>query len=161
MLTISRILRVTLSNVKSTFTRHTHFSPSNSMANTSVNGAAASNILHSLDNSNQPPDWKEHAPSPPKDTLTVAAQAGLPRLPVPDLSATLNKLRESLKPLARSEEEYMEAKRKIDEFERGLGGLLQERLLQRSRVKEHWLEEWWDNGSYLGYRDSVSLSEIL
>ena len=156
---IPRIWRLTLSNIKSTFIRYTiHTSSTYSMANAS--GTPIPISLHLLDNSNQPVDWKAHAPSPPGDSLTIAAQAGLPRLPVPDLSATLKKLRESLRPLAKSEEEYREAERKINEFERGLGGVLQERLVQRSKEKEHWLEEWWDNGGYLSYRDSVSLESI-
>lgn len=145
MLTIPRIWRVTLNSLRSTFIRPATYTAMISTASTSG----------SVSNAIPPPNWKRSAPSPPSSSLTVAAQSGLQRLPVPDLSATLAKLKESLRPLADSEEELREAERKIDEFANGLGPAFQERLVQRQKEGEHWLEEWWDNGAYMGYRDSV------
>lgn len=47
--------------------------------------------------------------------------------------------------------------KKIDEFgkEGGVGRALQDKLEERQHNTVHWLEEWWDDYSYLAYRDSV------
>ncbi|KAJ7066391.1 acyltransferase ChoActase/COT/CPT [Mycena amicta] len=103
----------------------------------------------------QPADWKKAAPEPPTGTETFAAQPALPSLPVPDLKTTLTRLRESLKPLAWSDVELAGVEAKIAEFENGQGPELHARLLERAKQHRHWLEEWWDNGAYVGYRDSV------
>ncbi|KAF7309984.1 Carnitine acetyl transferase [Mycena indigotica] len=103
----------------------------------------------------QPADWKKAAPEPPANTETFAAQAALPSLPVPDLKETLTRLRQSLKPLAWSKAELDDVEAKITEFENGKAPELHVRLLERSKHHRHWLEEWWDNGAYLSYRDSV------
>ncbi|KAJ7735649.1 acyltransferase ChoActase/COT/CPT [Mycena maculata] len=103
----------------------------------------------------QPLNWKTVAPEPPQQTATFAAQASLPLLPVPELETTLTRLTESLKPLAWSDAELAATEAKIAQFAVGKGPELQERLLERSKQHKHWLEEWWDNTGYLGYRDSV------
>jgi len=101
-----------------------------------------------------PADWKAKAPgSLPGPTF--AAQARLPKLPVPELEQSLRKLKESLKPIAHSAGEYDTAVAKIDGFAKGLAPKLHERLLERRDATDHWLEEWWDNDAYLAYRDSV------
>ncbi|KAJ7464634.1 carnitine acetyl transferase [Mycena latifolia] len=103
----------------------------------------------------QPADWKLAAPEPPPGTQTFGAQSTLPLLPVPELETTLTRLKDSLKPLAWSDAEVTAVEAKIAEFGSGLGPELQQRLLERSKQRKHWLEEWWDNTAYLGYRDSV------
>ncbi|ESK97823.1 carnitine acetyl transferase [Moniliophthora roreri MCA 2997] len=103
----------------------------------------------------RPENWKAAAPAAIPDSQTYAAQASLPRLPVPELPETLSKLKESLKPIAWSEEEYNAVANKVDEFAKGKGPELQTRLKEWANGREHWLEEWWDDGGYLGYRDSV------
>ncbi|KAJ7622901.1 acyltransferase ChoActase/COT/CPT [Mycena polygramma] len=103
----------------------------------------------------QPPDWKAVAPEPLAGTKTFAAQASLPLLPIPELKTTLTRLTDSLKPLAWSEAEMAAAEAKIAEFGARTGPELHQRLLERSKHRKHWLEEWWDNTGYLGYRDSV------
>ena len=100
-------------------------------------------------------DWKSTAPEPLLASVTFAAQPNLPRFPVPDLKQTLDSLRVSLKPIAWSDSEYSSVLRKIDAFAYNQGPQLQQRLLNRASQKPHWLEEWWDNFEYLGYRDSV------
>ena len=105
----------------------------------------------------RPLDWKSTAPEPLPGTVTFAAQPNLPQLPVPDLKQTLDRLKESLKPIAWSDSEYSSVLRKIDTFANGHGPQLQQRLLDRASERPHWLEEWWDNAGYLGYRDSVHL----
>lgn len=103
----------------------------------------------------RPANWKSAAPEPLPGTVTFAAQPNLPLLPVPSLEKTLDRLRESLKPIAWSESEYSSVLRKIDTFANNHGPQLQQRLLKRANERAHWLEEWWDNAGYLGYRDSV------
>ncbi|KIJ65645.1 hypothetical protein HYDPIDRAFT_130991 [Hydnomerulius pinastri MD-312] len=104
--------------------------------------------------STRPPNWKSLAPPLPN---FAHQQTSLPPLPVPALPATLERLKASLRPLARSQEEYTATCQKIDEFgkEGGVGKALQEKLEERKREREHWLEEWWDDLGYLSYRDSV------
>ncbi|KAJ6534671.1 carnitine acetyl transferase [Mycena vulgaris] len=103
----------------------------------------------------QPADWKLAAPEPLPGTTTFSAQASLPLLPVPELKTTLTHLKETLRPLAWSKEEVAAVEAKIAQFAAGKGPELQERLLERAKHHKHWLEEWWDNTGYLGYRDSV------
>ncbi|KAJ7804567.1 carnitine acetyl transferase [Mycena olivaceomarginata] len=103
----------------------------------------------------QPVDWKATAPAPLPGTTTFAAQDSLPLLPVPELHTTLTRLKQSLIPLAWSEEEITAVDAKIAEFGKGKGPELHQRLVDRAKHRKHWLEEWWDNAGYLGYRDSV------
>lgn len=102
--------------------------------------------------------WKTKAPTSLPNTLTFAAQSSLPKLPVPPLADSLTRLKESLRPLAWTQEELLAAGRKIDEFgsSTGMGRILQQRLEGRAKETDHWLEEWWDDAGYLAYRDSVS-----
>ncbi|KAJ7587978.1 carnitine acetyl transferase [Mycena floridula] len=103
----------------------------------------------------RPLHWKASAPEALPKSVTFAAQKSLPTLPVPELEITLERLKESLKPIAWSEQEYKAVEKKIDEFAIGKGPELQKRLLKHAEGKKHWLEGWWDDGAYLGYRDSV------
>ncbi|KZT67345.1 acyltransferase ChoActase/COT/CPT [Daedalea quercina L-15889] len=105
----------------------------------------------------RPDNWKALAPAPLPGT-TFAAQAKLPRLPVPPLKDTLDILKESLRPIAWDETEFATSVRKVDEFARGPAEELQRRLTERQAKTEHWLEEWWDDGAYLTYRDSVCIN---
>jgi carnitine O-acetyltransferase len=105
--------------------------------------------------SGRPRDWKAAAPEAPVGTTTFAAQKRLPRLPVPELHKTLSRLKETLKPLAWSDQEYNAVEQKIHQFASGEGPVLQNRLLEHYQGAPHWLEQWWDDGAYLGYRDSV------
>jgi len=104
----------------------------------------------------RPQFWKATAPALPGTTF--AAQPDLPKLPIPDLPATLTRLKEALKPLATSNAEYAVAVTKIDQFGQGTGKVLHNRLLERDAERKHWLEGWWDDIAYLGYRDSVCTS---
>jgi len=121
----------------------------------------SSRMSSSFVNRPRPVDWKTAAPAPLPQTTTFAGQARLAKLPVPNLQASLSKLKDSLKPIAWSAEEYSAAVAKIDKFEAGLGPELQNRLLNRASSTPHWLETWWDDNGYLGYRDSVRLVNSL
>jgi carnitine O-acetyltransferase len=103
----------------------------------------------------RPVDWKAAAPEALPGTVTFGAQQNLPKLPVPDLQDTLARLKDSLKPIAWSDSEYASVLKKIDDFGTGKGRELHDRLLNHASVRPHWLEEWWDDAAYLGYRDSV------
>ncbi|CDO69773.1 hypothetical protein BN946_scf184766.g18 [Trametes cinnabarina] len=105
----------------------------------------------------RPLQWKQLAP-PPLPGPTFAAQSSLPRLPVPALADTLAKLKETLKPIAWSENEYADAVKVVDQFANSdYARELQHRLEQRAEEpgRLHWLEEWWDDWSYMGFRESV------
>jgi carnitine O-acetyltransferase len=104
----------------------------------------------------RPKHWKTLAPAAPAGTKTYGAQASLPRLPVPALADTLQRLKQSIEPLSHSKDEYASAIQKIDSFAKSdLAQTLQTRLEDRAKETPHWLEQWWDDGAYLGYRDSV------
>lgn len=71
-------------------------------------------------------------------SLTKPKPAVLPRLPVPELRKTLDKYLESLEPFLLEEEKrggmsyqsgYTLRKKWADEFERGIGKVLQDRLI--------------------------------
>jgi len=106
----------------------------------------------------RPTDWKSAAPSPPAGSTTFAAQSALPKLPVLPLLPTLERLKGTLVPIAHTQAELADAQRKIDDFASGIGPELQRRLEAHAQYKPHWLEEWWDDGAYLSYRDSVCRS---
>ncbi|KAG8866052.1 Carnitine O-acetyltransferase mitochondrial, partial [Serendipita sp. 405] len=116
----------------------------------------------------QPPsNWKTLAPFPSNPNAeTYSKQESLSHLPIPPLASTLEKLKTSLQAMAVSEAEYDAAVTKIDEFGRpgGIGEALHKRLEQRREKEEqvggrgHWLEEWWDELAYMGYRDSVVIN---
>ncbi len=82
---------------------------------------------------------------------------------MPPLSETLAKFKETLKPIAWSDQEYADAVKAVDQFGRSeYAHELQNRLQRHSSEpgRLHWLEEWWDDGGYLGYRDSVSILPV-
>lgn len=84
-------------------------------------------------------------------------QANLPKLPVPPLQATLQKYLRSVRPLL-SDEDYKKTEQAVREFETsGAGVKLQERLEARAKDPSvvNWLEDWWLESAYMGYRDPV------
>lgn len=85
-------------------------------------------------------------------------QKNLPKLPVPALSATLQKYLQSVRPLL-SDAEFQRTEQAVKEFEApgGLGQELQERLLAKANDPNvvNWMEDWWLDQAYMGYRDPV------
>ncbi|KAG9303461.1 hypothetical protein G9A89_013788 [Geosiphon pyriformis] len=85
-------------------------------------------------------------------------QKALPRLPVPALADTLNLYLKSVEPLITSEQ-YAETKKAVQEFKKpgGIGEELQKRLLEKASRPDvvNWLEDWWNDLAYFGYRDPV------
>lgn len=84
----------------------------------------------------------------------------LPKLPVPKLDETLNKLLETAEPHL-TPERFENTKNIVREFGRtgGVGEKLQELLERRAETTENWLSDpvsnWWLNCAYLTYRDPV------
>ncbi|KAJ2782835.1 Carnitine O-acetyltransferase mitochondrial [Coemansia javaensis] len=97
------------------------------------------------------------APPPPQPAKLFAFQAQLPRLPVPALSETLPKYLRSVEPLL-SKEDFARTRAVVEEFGQSAQGReLQSRLEARAAEpgRANWLEEWWNDLSYMGYRDPV------
>ncbi|KAG1469045.1 hypothetical protein G6F56_003491 [Rhizopus delemar] len=85
-------------------------------------------------------------------------QKNLPKLPVPALSATLQKYLQSVRPLL-NDAEFQKTEQAVKNFESpgGIGQELQQRLLARANDPNvvNWMEEWWSDQAYMGYRDPV------
>ncbi|RCI06783.1 Carnitine O-acetyltransferase mitochondrial [Rhizopus stolonifer] len=85
-------------------------------------------------------------------------QKNLPKLPVPKLSETLQKYLKTVHPLL-TPEEYKRTEEAVKDFEKpgGLGQELQRRLVARAQDPNmvNWMEEWWLDQAYMGYRDPV------
>lgn len=69
-------------------------------------------------------------------------QRSLPRLPVPKLSDTIEKLLESLKPI-KSAEELAVIRKQAQDFERGIGPRLQKLLYLKSWITPNYVSDWW------------------
>lgn len=85
-------------------------------------------------------------------------QKAMPKLPVPALGATLDKYLRSVRPLL-SDADYAKTVVAVEEFRApgGPGEKLQERLLAKAQDPKtvNWLEDWWNELAYFGYRDPV------
>ncbi|CAO3680871.1 unnamed protein product [Rhizopus microsporus] len=106
--------------------------------------------------------WATTTPKTPVDPTApgpmLRYQKNLPKLPVPALSATLQKYLQSVRPLL-SNAEFQRTEQAVKEFEApgGLGQELQERLLAKANDPNvvNWMEDWWLDQAYMGYRDPV------
>ncbi|KAL4704063.1 hypothetical protein ACJJTC_001985 [Scirpophaga incertulas] len=78
----------------------------------------------------------------------------LPRLPIPKLSDTLAKYLKSVRPHL-SDKEFSNTISLVKNFEKYEGKKLQSLLERRAEKHLNWLEDWWLNTAYLGYRDPV------
>ena len=90
-------------------------------------------------------------------------QANLPRLPIPRIHDTLALLKDTVLPLAESENEKEEFLDALESFEKnGLVTKLQERLIDRSSNEfandSSWLSLWWNQLGYLQVRDPVVIN---
>ena len=85
------------------------------------------------------------------------AQNELPSLPIPTLEESCKRYLASVKALM-SHEEFQNTKKAVKEFLEpgGIGETLQKRLQQRQKEQggnNSWLQSWWNEYSYLGYRE--------
>lgn len=75
-----------------------------------------------------------------KQGVTFAAQDMLPKLPIPDLEATTKRYLEALEPL-QTGREHRDSEIAVQDFLRGQGPELQERLKQYSAGKSSYIEQ--------------------
>ncbi|KAG0367196.1 Carnitine O-acetyltransferase mitochondrial [Mortierella sp. AD032] len=82
----------------------------------------------------------------------------LPKLPVPTLADTCARYLKSVRPLL-NDKEFAETTAAVAEFQKpgGVGEELQKRLLAKANDPKtvNWLEDWWNDLAYFGYRDPV------
>lgn len=77
----------------------------------------------------------------------------LPSLPVPEVKESINKLLETIKPIATDKESYDETVKKAHKFLADPNVTeLQELLKTRASVNKNWLEAWWLEFAYLRSR---------
>lgn len=82
-----------------------------------------------------------HAPNQDqKQGITFAAQDKLPKLPIPDLEATCKRYLGALEPL-QTAREHNDTERAVEEFLRGDGPELQERLKKYATGKSSYIEQ--------------------
>ena len=79
------------------------------------------------------------------------SQSSFPKLPVPNLSQTLDRYLESVRPLV-TLNQYAETVRLTSEFLATEGPYLQTQLLERAAKTDNWLTEWWKEVAYLAHR---------
>eukprot|EP00815_Leptocylindrus_aporus_P009414 CAMPEP_0116071494 /NCGR_PEP_ID=MMETSP0322-20121206/13788_1 /TAXON_ID=163516 /ORGANISM="Leptocylindrus danicus var. apora, Strain B651" /LENGTH=669 /DNA_ID=CAMNT_0003559803 /DNA_START=87 /DNA_END=2096 /DNA_ORIENTATION=+ len=102
-----------------------------------------------------------HSSSSSRTTNLYAHQDSLAKLPIPKLEETLDKLVDTVLPLARNEYERSEFVRKLSEFQKSnLARTLQSRLevkrdVEYAGTNASWLSTWWNTLGYLQVRDSV------
>ncbi|KAF5275572.1 hypothetical protein FQA39_LY06684 [Lamprigera yunnana] len=90
-----------------------------------------------------------------KSSASPENPQNLPQLPLPALNDTLGKYMLSVIPLL-SQNEFCVTQRLIAEFQcNQVSSVLQNYLEKRRKSTLNWLEEWWLNTAYLGYRDTV------
>lgn len=82
---------------------------------------------------------------------TFKYDADLVSLPVPDLDQTLRKYLDSVKPHV-SDKEFQEVEVLCQQFAKGEGKVLHEKLLARAQTSRNWLEEWWEGVAYMELR---------
>ncbi|PQE17910.1 choline carnitine o-acyltransferase protein [Rutstroemia sp. NJR-2017a WRK4] len=91
-----------------------------------------------------------------KQGITFAAQDKLPKLPIPELESSMTKYLAALKPL-QSQREHAETKQAVEEFLKGDGPELQERLKKYATGKTSYIEQFWYD-SYLNFDNPVVLN---
>ncbi|XP_028672955.2 peroxisomal carnitine O-octanoyltransferase [Erpetoichthys calabaricus] len=87
---------------------------------------------------------------PPKER-TFQYQNSLPSLPVPSLEESLQKYLDAVKPFC-TEDEFQKTSKIVNDFSKGIGKDLHQKLLKRAKARRNWLEEWWLNSAYLEVR---------
>ncbi|KAK6433188.1 carnitine O-acetyltransferase yat1 [Oleoguttula sp. CCFEE 5521] len=91
-----------------------------------------------------------------KPGITFAAQDNLPKLPIPDLEATMKRYLASLDPL-QTAREHADSERAVNEFLQSTGPDLQAKLKAYSQGQGSYIEQFWYD-SYLNYDNPVVLN---
>lgn len=96
----------------------------------------------------------------PRGNLTVFEESDhLPSLPVPNLNLTLEKLKDSISPVAMNSTEFVNTLRLIDEFANSAGPKLDLLLRNKASKSKNWLTlDWWLKESYLKSRTSLVIN---
>lgn len=83
----------------------------------------------------------------------------LPSLPVPEVNLTLERLKESISPVAMNSSEFVNTLQLIDEFATTAGPKLDLLLRSKAIQKKNWLaDDWWINETYLKSRNSLVIN---
>ncbi|XP_055906500.1 peroxisomal carnitine O-octanoyltransferase [Eupeodes corollae] len=82
-----------------------------------------------------------------EEPSTFEYDESLPALPLPNLTSTLLRYYETLKPFGTAEE-LSKTRKIIDEFNQGIGAHLQKKLKERASKMKNWLDVWWDAYAY-------------
>ena len=91
---------------------------------------------------------------------TTQSVNGLPKLPIPALNQTMDRLKVSVKPFAKSSEELSKLYQIIDEFSKseGTGTKVHSLLEHKSQRTDNWLsQDWWVDKAYLEGRLPVMI----
>ncbi|KAK2145507.1 hypothetical protein LSH36_677g03010 [Paralvinella palmiformis] len=83
---------------------------------------------------------------------TFQYQNQLPSLPIPNLSVTLAKYLDSVKPFL-TDDQLHETQALLKRFESGEGRVLHEKFVEKCKNKRNWLEKWWEEYAYLRIRE--------
>ncbi|GFO27234.1 carnitine o-octanoyltransferase [Plakobranchus ocellatus] len=94
-----------------------------------------------------------------KDKTSFQFENDLLTLPVPDLSNTLKKYLQSVRVFV-TPEEYKATEAIVEEFAKGEGQYLQQRLREYAEGKKNWLEKWWEEKNYLEVPYSATLMHM-
>lgn len=92
-------------------------------------------------------------PLPAVKGIMLSRQKELPKLPVPHLSETMDRLWLSLEPIL-SEKEREDSRKAIEKFRErgGEGEYLHRMLTYRYKRMDNWLDQWWLESAYLDVR---------
>lgn len=83
----------------------------------------------------------------------------LPSLPVADLNSTLDKLKESISPMAMNSAEFVASLDLIDEFSATVGPKLDSLLRNKANQTKNWLtHDWWEKEIYLKSRKPLVIN---
>uniref|UniRef100_A0A2P2HYR7 Carnitine O-acetyltransferase-like n=1 Tax=Hirondellea gigas TaxID=1518452 RepID=A0A2P2HYR7_9CRUS len=134
--------------------RRYHYNISNWMSNTRMDKYTKESCgsLHPRNSTKMP---LMSAGSSPYSSF-MAQKDTLPRLPVPDLHATMHKFLKSARPLVTAEE-YAVTENLVNNFIQpgGVGETLQQLLVERAARLDNWLSDWWVDTAYFRYRMPV------
>ncbi|KAK3946124.1 putative mitochondrial carnitine O-acetyltransferase [Diplogelasinospora grovesii] len=92
----------------------------------------------------------------PKGGVTFAGQDKLPKLPIPDLEKTCERYLAALKPL-QSGREHADTKQAVEQFLKGEGPELNEKLKKYAEGRTSYIEQFWYD-SYLNFDNPVVLN---
>lgn len=82
----------------------------------------------------------------------VHSSLSLPRLPVPSLRDTLERLQDTLRPFSAGDVELGQVMSAAENWAQAEGAVVQRALERRAQGTQNWLDEWWTESAYLAQR---------